>query len=434
VGDRIPNEDAYLLAKFFREGMKSDWLQAYPHVGGVQVAQRYGVASGTNLGALDPSNSVVVIAGADLKEEAPLWYLRLRNRVRVFQVSGSKFQTANLQPATRNLQLECQEGTETLAVLGLLNVVIAEGLVKESVAARVDGLEELWAGVAAYAPDEVSRLTGVPADAIVATARALAEAENAILVFGTMGAPESLARHMANLAILTGHVGRPNNGVLPVWPHANTQGVLDQIQPSTFSLQPSIVYILGADPVGDGEWLPEDSFVICHELFLTETARKADVILPALSWAERDGTFTSAERRVQRFYRVLPPLGQAQPDWEIVCRVARKLGLDWNYASSEEIMEELVARMPRYAGMTYARLAQTEEQWPPVGGSDLYFGGTAYDNRGGLGAQLPAECETLERYEVQWIEPEVRPIKRRHLYQRGTLISKSERLEAHCVE
>ncbi len=438
VGDCLPNEDVYLLGKLLRQGFKSDWMQMYPCVGGAQVARQYGVATGTNLGRLDPANSVVLIVGADLKEEAPVWNLRLRS-IPKFQVSS--FRPKNSTQPAQVTCLQCREGTETHVVLGLLNVTLNVILERHQASDRnlVSGLAELEAKLAEFTPARVSELTGVPPEAIVSTARALAAAGNTIFAFGTVGAPESLPQHLANLAVLTGHVGRPNNGLLPVWPHANTQGVLDQIttlgfQTPDFGFEPSTLYIAGADPVGDGAELPPSAFVICQELFATETARKADVVLPAVSWAERDGTFTNAERRVQRFYKALPSLGQAQPDWQIMQRVARKLGLDWNYATSEEIMVELAATMPGYAQATYARLAQVAPQWPPVGYDDLYFGGTVYDNRDGLGVQLSAGCESAERYELRWVEPQVAPIKARPLYRRGTLVEKSERLKAHLVD
>ncbi|MBN1887719.1 MAG: NADH-quinone oxidoreductase subunit NuoG [Thermoflexales bacterium] len=456
IGDRIPNEDAYVMAKFFRQVLRSDALFAYPPVSGAQVARQYGVAAGTNLGALDPSNSVVLVAGADLYEQVPLWYLRLRKRAKVFQVSASpalsqgdsasvRSQETGSRSFPASLNLNCRQGTETFVVLGLLNAVLSEGLVRADVAARVDGIADFKARLAQYTPAKVSELSGVPAGSIQQAARALAEAENAILIFGTLGAGEALPQHMANLAVLTDHVGRPNNGLLPAWPHANTQGVGDLLsvngqllmapgQWQAASKQAPILYIVGADPVGDGEELPEEAFVICHELFLTATARRANLVLPALSWAERDGTFTNAERRVQRFYKALPPSGEAKADWEILQAIARKLDEAWNYATTAEIMDDLAANVPPYAGMSYARLARTGEQWPPVGRDNLYFGGTAYDNAGGLGAQLPAGCESAARYTLTWVEPETAAPKAQRLYRRGTLIGASSILKKHLVE
>jgi NADH-quinone oxidoreductase subunit G len=166
-----------------------------------------------------------------------------------------------------------------------------------------------------------------------------------------------------------------------------------------------------------------------QELFMTETAKCANVVLPAVSFAERDGTYTNAERRVQRFYAALPVMVDARPDWDIITDIGRRLGMNWRYFTAEEVMEELAGSVPAYAGMTYARLMQMQEQWPPVGADDLYFGGTAYDNRGGLGAQYPAECEKMERFAVRWAEPPAPPsgdiiaVPVRRLYHRGTLIA-----------
>ena len=139
-----------------------------------------------------------------------------------------------------------------------------------------------------------------------------------------------------------------------------------------------------------------------QELFFTETARQADVVLPALAWAERDGTFTNAERRVQRYYKALPPTGQAKADWEIFRAIAERLGLKWPLFSAEGVMNDIVAKVPAYAGLDYTRLAETKEEWPPVGTSnDLYFGGTAYDNRGGVGAQTKSLFEIDGRVGVE---------------------------------
>jgi NADH-quinone oxidoreductase subunit G len=184
-----------------------------------------------------------------------------------------------------------------------------------------------------------------------------------------------------------------------------------------------------------------DAFVIVQELFMTETAKRADVVLPALSFAERDGTYTNAERRVQRFYAALPVKGDARADWDIIWDIGRRLGMNWRYEATEQVMQELAHSIPAYVGITYARLMQMQEQWPPVGAEDLYFGGTAYDNRGGLGAQYPAACEKMERFAVQWAEPPAPPAQRgeiiavpvRKLYHRGTLIAQSHALDPRTL-
>ena len=164
---------------------------------------------------------------------------------------------------------------------------------------------------------------------------------------------------------------------------------------------------------------------------MTDTARQADVVLPALSFAERDGTTTSADRRVQRFYRALPGLGDGKADWEIAQDIAWRLDLRWDYHTAEEVFAEIASAHPRYAGLSYAALAQSAAQWPPVGEKDLYFGGTAYDNRGGLGAQTKSGVELDGRASLAWIDAPARPdgflvVPSRRLYARGTLIDQSE--------
>jgi len=177
-------------------------------------------------------------------------------------------------------------------------------------------------------------------------------------------------------------------------------------------------------------------FLAVADLFLTETAQLADVVLPLAAFAERDGTFTNAERRVQRFYKAIPPVAQARADWEVFSQVAEKLGLNWKYFTPETVMEEVAATVPAYAGLTYAALAVTREEWPPVGSNDLYFGGTAYDNRGGIGAQAKSLVEVDGRSSVNWIEPTAQSgeLKVRRLNRPGTLINQSAVYQVRLAE
>jgi NADH-quinone oxidoreductase subunit G len=152
--------------------------------------------------------------------------------------------------------------------------------------------------------------------------------------------------------------------------------------------------IVGADPVGDGrlsaDSLRQAGFVVVQELFLTETAKAADVVLPAASWAEREGSFTSGERRVQRFYPAVTPKGR--PDYEIACEIGARVGVPVR-GNVGSIMAVMARTVPAYAGLTYQKLAHVEKQFPDVGGRDLYYGGTSYENRQGLGVQLPSGAE-----------------------------------------
>ena len=136
--------------------------------------------------------------------------------------------------------------------------------------------------------------------------------------------------------------------------------------------------------------------MIVQELFLTDLAKEADVVLPALSFAEREGTFTSGDRRVQRFYPALPGQHgtQAKADWWVFNEVARRMGSAWSFAGPAAIFAELALRNPYYNGLSYDSISQSDAQWPPMGREDLYYGGTVYDNDGGQGLRYANAAES----------------------------------------
>jgi NADH-quinone oxidoreductase subunit G len=244
-------------------------------------------------------------------------------------------------------------------------------------------------------------------------ADAFAKAENAIILFGREGldfaGSSALAQACVNLLITTNHYGKPNNGLIAVWPRANTLGAWDMgVRPSGRSLSEAFAdstaaWIIAADPVGDGALAALPPFTVVQELFLTETARRADVVLPAAAWAERDGTFTNGERRAQRFYPAVPARGESKPDCEIAALIGAKAGVSVPRFPAQ-IFLEIAKTVPAYAGLNYGELAKVEKQWPDVGGRDLYYGGTSYTNEQGLGVQLKSDAErgtTLTPHEVR---------------------------------
>jgi NADH-quinone oxidoreductase subunit G len=177
-------------------------------------------------------------------------------------------------------------------------------------------------------------------------------------------------------------------------------------------------------------------FLVVQELFLTETAALADVVLPAQSWAEREGTFTNGERRVQRYYPAIPAMGEARPDWQILAQINERVGLGKPPFAASLVFKEIAASVGQYKGMDFRTLAHVEPQWPIVGGSDLYFGGTAYANRQGLGQQWPAAAEAGEmpNYELPIDAPiglsggGFRVMRIPALYTPGTLIDYTDLL------
>ncbi|HKZ83237.1 MAG TPA: NADH-quinone oxidoreductase subunit NuoG [Anaerolineae bacterium] len=445
IGDRLANEDVCLIRKLFGEGLQSVRINARPHVAAHEIATHYGVGAGSDFGKMGKGSAILVIAG-DVEEEAPIWFLRIRGAVkRGAQLIVAHGYETKLDRSAR-LALRYKLGAEPYVAFGILN-----GLLSENRGEGVEGFAEVKGRAAEYTPEKVEQLTGVAAPAIREAAQIIAEATDVVIIFGQMAlnlvktggetrsVPQAsaLAQACANIAVATGRFGRPNNGLLPLWPHNNTQGTHDLIGDLRFGAEPmpEVLYMVGTDPVGE-EHMPrrrgdDGPFRIVQELFLTQTAQDADVVLPALSFAERDGTTTSADRRVQRFYRALPGLGDGKADWEIAQDIAWRLDLRWDYHTAEEVFAEIASAHPRYAGLSYAALAQSAAQWPPVGEKDLYFGGTAYDNRGGLGAQTKSGVELDGRASLAWIDAPARPdgflvVPSRRLYARGTLIDQSE--------
>ena len=427
IGDRVSNEDAWLFGRLFREGFNSTQIVNRPHVAGLDLAARYGVGVGTSLGSLGKGDVVLIVA-ADVEEAAPVHMLRLRAAAE----HGAKLIVANARETKMDryaaISIRYQPGTETQTLYSLLHAV-------DQSAKNGEQGSEIRNQAAKFASDNA---------AIKDAGKLIGEAQNLIVVFGDESIypvmiegrytdeGRALAQACANLVVATGHIGKANNGLLPLWPHNNTQGVYDMLSAHGATLlngEVKALYVVGTDPIGDGEKLPKADFVVVQELFLTPTAQQADVVLPALAWAERDGTFTNAERRVQRYYKALPPTGQAKADWEIFRMIAEKFGVKWPFFSAESVMNDIATQVAAYAGLDYVRLAETRDEWPPVGtAQDLYFGGTAYDNRGGVGAQTKSLFEIDGRSELKWIEPPqpiAEPLRVRRLNRHGTLIDQS---------
>jgi NADH-quinone oxidoreductase subunit G len=204
------------------------------------------------------------------------------------------------------------------------------------------------------------------------------------------------------------------------------------------------VYIAAADPAGDDPALAaalnSAGFVVVQDLFLTETARLADVVFPAQSFIEREGTFTSGERRVQRFYAAVAPLHGPRPDFRIISDAAKQAGYEVEGRAASLITAAIAREVTDYAEVTYPRLAQVHDQWPIVHREDLFYGGTSYHNRQGLGVQLPGRVETVEpalpgpgapAAAPQNGEVLVVPVAR--LYDRGTTLVPSALLHARMA-
>ena len=408
AGGRLSNEDYYAIQKMVRS-QGSNHLASYPdRAPGGEFAAWYGVGAGTNLLDLGKGDAIVV-AASDLHEEAPVWWLRVKAAAQ----RGATLIVAN----GRGTRLD-KFATHILRYgygeeAAVFNATL--GAVKVDKSIQVDGLDEAIKN--AKASKSSSKETKAVAEAIAA-------ANNVVVFVGSEGldgpSADELAQSAGNLLLATGHVGRANNGLIIVWPTANGQGASDMgFRPDMLpGYQPvekpgmgytdilaalskgklKAVYIAGADPVYEdpaAEKALNDSkaFIVVQDMFLTSTAILADVVLPTQSVAEREGTFTNGERRVQLFYPAIEPAGLSMADWEIAQHIGQQLGQGEPSVSAAALLIEIGQAAPQYAGLTYQILAQVVEQFPDVGGNDLYYGGTAFQNRRGLGVQYRAAAE-----------------------------------------
>ena len=352
VSGRLSNEDLFNL-KELTLGLGGS-IGLYTQMAGGDLTSRYGLSGDSNLTNLGEGDVVVVVA-SDLEEEAPVWYLR----VKAAAERGAKLIVANARPT------------------------------------KLDH----------YASETIRYHFGKEVDAVRGID--LAGGENVVIFFGSEGmdlvGSAALADACADLFKNAGNVGKVNNGLVGVWPRVNDQGAWD------IGLRPlgdlkaaieaaTVVYIVGADPAGDDENIKlllseckkrPEKLTVVQDLFLTETAELADIILPALAPTEREGTFTSGERRVQRFYQAATPKGDAKADLSITGILGSKLGLEMESRIPSLVFSRLSGQVPGYSGLNYQKLAQVQEQWPIFKRSDLYYGGTGYENNAGLGVQLP---------------------------------------------
>ncbi len=350
---RIANEDLFNL-KSLADHLGGDAI-LYSDMGGGELTTLVGLEPGSNLGKIGTGTTILVVA-SDLYQEAPIWYLRIRQAVG----RGATLIVAN----PRETKLDR----------------IASFVVRYSYGDEVRTVQDLA---------RKSKLN----DAFVKN-------ENLIILFGSegLGVSGSAATAAACAKLLndTGHTGKPQNGLIGIWPRANDQGAWElgfQAAPDLAkAIKGKCVYIVGADPAGDdprlAKALESARFVAVQDILETATTKLAHVVLPAQAYTEREGTFTSGERRVQRFYPVLPSSGESHPDFAITAQIARHAGFIQEGTSVSAVFDILAESIAAFAGLNYARLAQMEPQWPVVDRGDLYYGGTTYENTQGLGAQL----------------------------------------------
>ena len=380
------------------------------------LATAFGSGAMTNSIGEIPDSSLLFVIGANPPEAHPVIGAKMRQALR----RGAQLIVADprrTELAERaDVWLRLRPGTDVALLNGLMRIIIREALQKpEFIDHCTSGFAALEESVTSFTPEWVEKVTGVPVVLLEKAARLYAGAERA-QIFYTLGITEHSCGtenvlSIANLALLTGNVGKPSSGVNPLRGQNNVQGACDMgALPDVFPgyrkvtdaderrrfekawnvslptqkglMIPEMftaaltgklkgMYIIGENPVMTDananhvrKALENLDFLVVQELFLTETAELADVVLPGASFAEKDGTFTNTERRIQRVRQAIPPIGDSRADLDIITELSARMGYPMQYANPAEIMCEIASLSAIYRGVTFERLEKAGLQWP----------------------------------------------------------------------
>jgi NADH-quinone oxidoreductase subunit G len=396
-GQRCTNEDNFLFQKLFRSVLKSNNLDSrtgrYSGPSARPLYDRFGHHGMGNAIAELENMKTLFVLGADLADEQPILFLRVRKAWRFKKAAVVSAVTQAVGDSTSvgdfaALQMVYRPGTEIALLNGLLNVLFAERLLPER-----EGLDlsVLRAAVAAWTPARTESETGVAAASISAAARLLAQSPAAVLVGRTVAEHPQYAQIVAALGNLMTAIGNEANVNVPAFA-CNSQGAMDmgilpdcgpgyaplqspgmgthEMLEAAASGRLAALWIAGADLIANyhdrslvEKALEACPFVVVNELFMTETAKRATLVLPVASMAEKDGTYTSCERRVQRIYRAFEVSPDIKPDWLVFAEAGMGLGGGAPAFSAREILREIAAAVPNYAGMTPKSLGDAGLRW-----------------------------------------------------------------------
>jgi len=414
------NEENYLLAKLARAALKTNNVDHVarlchaPSVAGLGFALGSGAMTNPIRSLL--SSDAILVTGSNTTEQHPLvaaHILEAQSRgATLIVVDPRRTQMADLA----DIHLSPRLGTDVAWTNGILNLIIELGLADEVfIRERTRGFSALKELVTRYSPEAAERIAGIPSGDLEKAAVAFGEAARAAVVYAmgttqhSCGTDNVLA--LANLVLATGNVGRDGTGIYPLRGHQNVQGACDMgALPNVYSgyqkvEDPAVrskmkeawgtdlpsapgltaveimgaaeegrirgIYISGENPMmsypdrqGVKRALSSLEFLAVADIFPTETTALADVVLPVASFAEKDGTFTSTERRVQRLRRAVSPPGEARPEVEVAADLLSRLGIDADYPTPEDVMAEISSVTPSYGGISRRRLGISGLHWP----------------------------------------------------------------------
>ena len=418
---KTTNEDNYVMQKFVRAvfGTNSvDHCARLCHASTVAgLARAFGSGAMTNSIEELGRAPLVFVIGSNTTECHPVIGILLRQAVaagttRLIVADPRRISLTEIA----DIHMQQKPGTDVALINAMMHVILEEKLEENNfIESRTEDFSLLRDAVAEYTPEFASKITGVPAEDIIEAAKLYASADAASIVYSmgitqhTTGTDNVLS--LANLAMLTGNVGKECTGVNPLRGQNNVQGACDLgALPNVYSGYQKVddpgvhqkfekawnaklsdragltvveimnaaaeqkvrgLYIMGENPMLSDpdinhvrEALKTLDFLVVQDIFLNETAELADVVLPATSFAEKDGTFTNTERRVQRVRKAVEPPGEALEDWRIICEVAKRMGYQMDYPDASAIQDEIAEVTPIYGGIFYDRIDTVGLQWP----------------------------------------------------------------------
>ncbi len=429
---KATNEDNYLLQKLFRALFRSnnvDHCTRLCHAGSVVALQMaLGSSAMSNTAAEVIHSDVFLVTGSNTAETHPIIALQMKAAVashgaKLIVVDPRRVEMVNWA----TLWLPEKPGTDVPIFSAMAHVIIKERLYNQDfIDRRTEGFEEFSRSMEKFTPEYAEAISGVDRNLIVEASRMYATAKNAA-IYWALGIPEHShgtdnAMSLIHLALLTGHIGRKGTGLNPLRGQNNVQGASDSgAMPwhypgyqrvddeaaarkfeQAWNMEPGVLnrrlglttteimsavgpggvralHIMGENPMMSEpnlnhtrHMIEQLEFLVAQDLFINESGAYADVFLPATSWAEKEGTFTNTDRRVQRVRKALEPRGQSRPDWQIICdlagRIEKKLGRPrtafWAYQSPAEVLEEMGRVVPEYAGVKYRRIEKQGLQTP----------------------------------------------------------------------
>ncbi|MCG3219495.1 MAG: formate dehydrogenase subunit alpha, partial [Candidatus Heimdallarchaeota archaeon] len=420
---KCTNEENYLMQKLSRAALKTnniDHCARLCHASTVAgLARAFGSGAMTNsIDDLTNDAEVVFIIGSNTTEAHPIIGIKLMQAVaagktKLIVADPREIELADLA----EIHLQQLPGSDVALINAFLKIILDEGLANEEfINSRTEGFDEVKEVLNSYSLEDLCKIANVSVEKTKEAARMFANAETAAIVY-SMGITQHTTGtdnvfSLANLAMITGHIGKPGTGVNPLRGQNNVQGACDMgglpdVYPgyqkvhlpemkekfekawgvTDLDAEPGItitemmnkahdgemkaIWIMGENPALSDpnithvrEALEKVPFLVVQDIFLTETAKYADVVLPGVSFAEKNGTFTNTERRVQRVRKAIEPTGERKQDWWILQEMLKRFGIDITYSSPSEILDELAKITPIYGGMSFERIDSIGLQWP----------------------------------------------------------------------